>query len=100
MFQYPFINHGYVALMLVAGNIAFNKGTYSNTNKARGGRDSSLAVDGIMVGNPRDICAYVRVHRDIGEKAYWTVDLGGTYVIYNLTLYGRGDRHSSKCMES
>ena len=91
--------------MLVAGNVAFNKSTYSNTNIALGGRHSSLTVDGNIdptdvVGNPTDTCAYVRVREDIGETAYLTVDLGGTYVIYNLTLYGRGDGHFSKCLES
>ena len=91
--------------MLVAGNVAFNKSKYSNTNIALGGRDPSLAVDGnrdttVVVGYPTDICAYVRVHEDIGESAYWTVDLRGTYVIYNLTLYGRIGRVPSKYMES
>ena len=105
LFQYPFVNHRYFALMLVAGNVAFNKRTYSNTNITLAGRDSSLAVDGntdptYRAGNPTDTCAYVRAHEDIGETANWTVDLGGTYVIYNLTLYGRGGEQSSKCMES
>ena len=68
------------------------------------GRHSSLAVDGnrdptyVYLGHPTDTCAYVRVNEGIGEKAYWTVDLGGTYVIYNLTLYGRSGFASSKCM--
>ena len=106
LFQYPFLNHRYFALMLVAGNVAFNKRTYSNTNITLAGRDSSLAVDGntdptyVIGGNPTDSCAYVRVDEDIGETAYWAVDLGGTYVIYSLTLYGRSGRQSSKCMES
>ena len=91
--------------MLVAGNVAFDKRTYSNTNITLSGRNSSLAVDGntdptFVVGNPTDTCAYARVHADIGEKAYLTVDLGGTYVIYNLTLFGRDGGVSSKCMES
>ena len=102
LIQYPFIHYGYIALILVAGNIAYNKSTYSNTNTTVGGRDSRLAVDGntdpkyVVRGNPTDTCAYVRVHEDIGENAYWTVNLGGTYVIYNLTLYGRGVATSSK----
>ena len=92
-------------LILVAENVAFNKSTYSNTDTALGGRDSDLAVDGntdpTFVGgdNPTDTCAYVRVHEDSGEKAYWTVDLDGTYVIYNFSLFGRDGGHSSKCME-
>ena len=57
-----------------------------------------MAVDGNT--DPTDKCAYVRVHEDIGEKAYWTVDLGRTYVIYNLTLHGRGCGQFSKCTES
>ena len=105
MFQYPFIHFGYIALIRVAGNVAFNKSTYSNTDTTLGGgRDSNLAVDGntnpthVPGGDPTDTCAYVRVDEDSGENAYWTVDLGGTYVIYNLSLFGRGGGQSSKCI--
>ena len=80
-------------LSLVSGNVAYGQSA-TGADEYGWSTPPARAVDGDRDPNYREtdgVCAYVRAIHWL--ELYWQVDLGHSYVIYNITVYSTDGTH-------
>ena len=78
-------DHKHLVCLIVSGNVAYNKSTFQGSGQYSDRYPASMAVDGYLSTNRRD-CAWSQGDGPHGKT--WQVDLGNTYSIDNIIIYG------------
>ena len=73
-------------IMHVSGNVAYSK--KATARKVYAGMKAERAVDGNRDPNVENGKCFHHGYIESGD-AWWIVNLGEQYVIYNMTVYGR-----------